>query len=170
MVILQLCRCKFSDKKLCSTRRLYSIEIEFSSKQKQKIAFKPPFGNETEKKRLAVGRHALVSGCPEHITFGVTPPFQTDRQTIGSDKRHRGNLFIYLFIIVWLNKIVYYIMAKACVYLCHQCHHHHHSFVHKTHTHWRQKTRQWNRATTQYANCWPTQSMQLLSNICNKIN
>ena len=30
---------------------------------------------------------------------------------------------------------------------------------------------EWNRATmyTQYANCWPTQSMQLLSNIYNKI-
>jgi len=50
----------------------------------------------------------------------------------------------------------------------------HHLFVHKTHrpTHWRQNTRQWNRATwsTQYANCWPAQSVQLLSNICNKIN
>ena len=37
----------------------------------------------------------------------------------------------------------------------HHHHHHHHLFVHKTHTHWRQKTRQWNRTTrcTQYANC-----------------
>ena len=40
------------------------------------------------------------------------------------------------------------------------------------HTHIDGRKQEWNRATryTQYANCWPTQSMQLLSNICNKIN
>ena len=36
MVILQLCRWKFSHKE---TSRFYSIEIEFNLKQKQKIAF-----------------------------------------------------------------------------------------------------------------------------------
>jgi len=41
MVILQLCRWKFSHKKLSS--RLHSIEVEFYSKNKKSL-FEPPFG------------------------------------------------------------------------------------------------------------------------------
>ena len=42
MVILQLSRWTFHTKTLCS--RLYSIEIEFYLKQKQKSLFEQPFG------------------------------------------------------------------------------------------------------------------------------